>query len=64
MKIISEGHYINVFEKNKHIYKINILKDNPEKIKEIFNKNYKRPVGLLFLQIFFNEIFPRHFSSY
>lgn len=39
MKIISERHYINVFEKNKHIYKINILKDNPEKIKEIFNKN-------------------------
>ena len=36
MKIISEGHDINVFEKNKNIYKINILKDNPEKIKEIF----------------------------
>lgn len=36
MKIISEGHYINVFEKNKHIHKINILKDNPKKIKDFF----------------------------
>lgn len=36
MNIISEGHHINVFKKNKHIYKINILKDNPEKIKEFF----------------------------
>lgn len=39
MKIISEGHHINVFKKNKQIYKINIVKDNPEKIKEIFLKN-------------------------
>lgn len=39
MEIISEGHHINVFKKNKHIYKINILKDNPEKIKEIFKEN-------------------------
>lgn len=39
MEIISEGHNINVFEKNKNIYKINILKDNSKKIKEIFNKN-------------------------
>lgn len=39
MEIISEGHHINVFKKNKQIYKINIVKDNPEKIKEIFLKN-------------------------
>ena len=39
MEIISEGHHINVFKKNKNIYKINILKDNPEKIKEIFKEN-------------------------
>lgn len=39
IKIISEGHHINVFKKNKQIYKINILKDNPEKIEEIFKKN-------------------------
>lgn len=39
MNIISEGHHINVFKKNKQIYKINILKDNPEKIKEFFLKN-------------------------
>ena len=39
MEIISEGHNINVFKKNKNIYKINILKDNPEKIKEIFKEN-------------------------
>lgn len=36
MEIISEGHCINIFEKNKNIYKINILKDNPGKIEEIF----------------------------
>lgn len=39
MKIISEGHHINIFKKNKNIYKINILKDNPGKIKEIFKEN-------------------------
>lgn len=39
MKIISEVHHINVFKKNKQIYKINILKDNSKKIKEIFLKN-------------------------
>ena len=39
IKIIFEEHYTNIFEKNKHICKINILKDNPEKIKEFFKKN-------------------------
>ena len=39
MKIISERHHINIFKKNKNIYKINILKDNPGKIKEIFKEN-------------------------
>lgn len=36
IKIISEGHHINVFKKNKQNYKINILKDNPKKIKDFF----------------------------